>query len=174
MTWFEAEAYCAWLSYQKKQVVRLPIEEEWEYAARGEDGRPFPWGEEFEAQLANTLESELHDTIEAASMPGDVSPFGVMDMAGNVQQWTASQYTPMPDELFPPGPLRVVRGGSFNDTAYGSRTSYRRVLPARLFLSLPRIQSGGWKSLIKPYKTIIYLQPYASLFFLIKYTYITH
>jgi formylglycine-generating enzyme required for sulfatase activity len=133
VTWFEAEAYCAWLSYQKKQVVRLPIEEEWEYAARGEDERPFPWGEGFEAQLANTLESELHDTIEAASMPGDVSPFGVMDMAGNVQQWTASQYTPMPDELFPPGPLRVVRGGSFNDTAYGSRTSYRRAYPPGFF-----------------------------------------
>ncbi len=133
VTAFEAEAYCAWLGNVKNKAIRLPTEEEWEYAARGEDGRPFPWGEVFEPQFVNTLESEQLGTVEAASMPADMSPFGVMDMCGNVQQWTASLYTPLPNEILPPGPLRVARGGSFNDTAFGSRTSYRRPYPPGYF-----------------------------------------
>jgi formylglycine-generating enzyme required for sulfatase activity len=133
LTAFEAEAYCAWMSEQKKKVVRLPTEEEWEYAARSDDGRPFPWGEEFDASLTNTLESDKNDTVDVASNPGDVSPFGVMDMAGNVQEWTASLYQPMPEEIYPSGILRVARGGSFNDTLYGARTSYRRAYPPGFF-----------------------------------------
>jgi formylglycine-generating enzyme required for sulfatase activity len=133
VTLFEAEAYCAWLSYQKKQVVRLPTEEEWEYAARGEDGRPFPWGEVFNASLANTLESERMATVEAGKMDADASPFGVFDMAGNVQEWTSSPYIPLPGEVTPGGKLWVIRGGSYNDTAYGARTSYRRGYPAGFF-----------------------------------------
>jgi formylglycine-generating enzyme required for sulfatase activity len=133
ITWFEAEAYCTWLSVQKKRRVRLPSEEEWEYAARGEDGRPFPWGDEFDPSLANILESDRNDTVEVSSIAGDVSPFGVLDMAGNIQEWTASLYKPMPEESYPPGLLRVARGGSFNDTAYAARASYRRAYPPGYF-----------------------------------------
>ena len=61
------------------------------------------------------------------------SPFEVFDMAGNVQEWTASEYLPLPEERFVNGTLKVVRGGSFNDTAFGSRTSYRRGYPAGYF-----------------------------------------
>ena len=133
ITAYEAEAYCAWLGSVKNKALRLPTEVEWEYAARGDDGRPFPWGEDFDARLANTLEGEISTTVEAASMPIDSSPFGVMDMCGNVQQWTASAYDPMPGERIPPGPSRVARGGSFNDTVFGSRTSYRRGYPPGFF-----------------------------------------
>jgi formylglycine-generating enzyme required for sulfatase activity len=133
VTAYEAEAYCAWLGSVKNKPVRLPTEEEWEYAARGDDGRPFPWGEEFAARMANTVEGELFATVEAASIPGDISPFGVMDMGGNVQQWTSSVYKPLPEETFPSGPLRVVRGGSFNDTVFGARSSYRRAYPPGYF-----------------------------------------
>ncbi len=133
ITVYEAEAYCAWLSTQRKKSIRLPTEEEWEFAARGEDGRPFPWGEEFDASLTNTLETEKNDVVDIASTPGDVSPFGVMDMAGNVEEWTGSSYTPRSGETFPPGELRVARGGSYNDTAYGSRASYRRAYPSGYF-----------------------------------------
>lgn len=129
VTCFEAEAYCRWLSAEKGCRVRLPTEDEWERAARGDDRRPYPWGEVFDPSLANTWESDLRDTVPAASVSGDISPFGVMDMAGNVQEWTASPYTRFPGEVLPEGPLRIVRGGSFNDTAYGSRTSYRRAYP---------------------------------------------
>ena len=133
VTWYEAEAYCNWLAYQKKRPVRLPSEEEWEYAARGDDGRPFPWGEYFDASLTNTLEAERFDTVDVGSLPGDVSPFGVLDMAGNVQDWTASQYTPLAGELVPAQGMCIARGGSFNDRIFGSRTSYRRAYPAGYF-----------------------------------------
>jgi formylglycine-generating enzyme required for sulfatase activity len=135
VTLFEAKAYCAWISYQKKVSARLPAEEEWEYAARGDDGRPFPWGDYFESSRANTLESERMTTVEAGSLSGDTSPFGVVDMAGNVQEWTTSPYTPLPGEVAPGGKLFVARGGSFNDTAYGSRASYRRGYPPGYYFS---------------------------------------
>ncbi len=130
---YEAEAYCAWLSAHKNKTLRLPSEAEWEYAARGDDGRPFPWGEVFDAQLANTSEKEIFDSLDAGSLPGDCSPFGVLDMCGNVQQWTASAYIPQPNEPVPPGTLRVARGGSFNDSVFGSRTSYRHAYPSGFF-----------------------------------------
>lgn len=133
VTMYEAEAYCAWLSYQKKRVIRLPTEEEWEYAARGDDGRPYPWGDEFDASRTNTLESERMATVATGSLDGDASPFGVLDMAGNVQEWTSSVYTILPGEIAPEQKMFVVRGGSFNDTAYGSRTSYRRGYPPGYF-----------------------------------------
>jgi formylglycine-generating enzyme required for sulfatase activity len=133
VTAYEAEAYCAWLSAVKNKAIRLPTEAEWEYAARSDDGRPFPWGEEFAPGLANTSEKELFDSVDAGSLPGDASPFGLLDMCGNVQQWTASSYAPKAGEVYPPGPLRVARGGSFNDTTFGSRTSYRRAYPPGYF-----------------------------------------
>lgn len=133
VTVFEAEAYCAWLSAQKNRKVRLPTEDEWERAARGEDERPFPWGDEFDPKLTNTNESGYHDTTPVADTPGDVSPYEILDMAGNVQEWTTSLYQPLPDEACPPGPLRVARGGSFNDTAFAARTSYRRAYPPGFF-----------------------------------------
>jgi formylglycine-generating enzyme required for sulfatase activity len=129
VTWFEAQAYCAWLSAETKQIVRLPTEQEWEWAARGEDSRPFPWGESFDPTITNTLESNLRDTVTAGSLAADVSPFGVLEMGGNVQEWVASEYVPVAGESFALGPLRVARGGSFNDTIYGARTSYRRAYP---------------------------------------------
>ena len=135
VSWYEADAYCNWLSFYKKKVIRLPNEPEWEFSARGEDGRPYPWGEEFDPAFSNTLESERFDTVEAASIEADVSPYHVHDTAGNVQQWTSGIYTPMPNENYPPGVLYIARGGSFNDTAFGSRVSYRRAYPPGYFFS---------------------------------------
>jgi iron(II)-dependent oxidoreductase len=135
VTWYEVEAYCNWLSFIKKKTIRLPLEQEWEYAARGSDGRPYPWGEEFDAAITNTLETGIFDTVEAASRQADSSPFDVHDMAGNVQEWTSSEYTPLAGETFPLGILRVARGGSFNDTSFGSRTSYRRAYPPGYYFS---------------------------------------
>jgi len=73
ITAYEAEAYCTWLGEIKSNSVRLPTEMEWEYAARGDDARPFPWGEEFHMTFANTAEGERFSTSEAASMVHDVS-----------------------------------------------------------------------------------------------------
>lgn len=133
ITYYEAEAYCNWLGFAKKTPARLPTEEEWERAARSEDTRPFPWGEEFDPTRTNTLESETGTTVPAGSLVGDASPFGIHDMAGNVQEWTTSLYNPLPDEQFPRATLYVARGGSFDDTSYAARTSYRRGYPAGYF-----------------------------------------
>ncbi len=129
VTAFEAEAYCNWLGAQKNRTVRLPTEAEWEKAARGDDSRPWPWGEVFGADVANTYEHNVVGTLEVGSFPGDVSPLGVMDLGGNTQDWTSGAYAPAAREALPGGPLRVARGGSWNDTAYGARTSFRHVYP---------------------------------------------
>jgi len=133
VTAYEAEAYCAWLGNVKNQSARLPTEEEWEYTARGEDGRAFPWGDGFIRTFANVVEGEHFALLDAGNTHQDSSPFGVMDMCGNAQQWTSSAYAPYPKENVPPGPLCVARGGSFNDTAFGARTSYRRGYPPGFF-----------------------------------------
>jgi formylglycine-generating enzyme required for sulfatase activity len=133
VTFYEAEAYCHWLSDEKKRRVRLPTEAEWERAARGDDERPFPWGQEFDSRFTNTHESGRKRTSPVGDTPGDLSPFGLSNMAGNVQEWTTSLYTLLPGEVCPPGPLYVARGGSFNDTAYAARVSYRRPYPLGYF-----------------------------------------
>ena len=125
VTKFEAEAYCAWVGAIKNQSVRLPTEEEWEYAARGEDGRAFPWGDSFVKTFANVVENEHLSLMDAGSHVQDSSPFGVMDMCGNAQQWTSSIYTPHPKEPVPSGVLRVARGGSWLDSADRVRPSAR-------------------------------------------------
>jgi len=133
VTAYEAEAYCAWLGDIKNISPRLPTEFEWEYAARGDDARAFPWGDTFIKTFANVVEGEHAALLDAGNMVHDSSPFGVMDMCGNAQQWTSSEYTPVKGESVPPGSLRVARGGSYNDTAFGARTSYRRGYPAGFF-----------------------------------------
>lgn len=129
VTWYEAEAYCKWLGAEKNCRVRLPTEEEWEKGARGEDGRLWPWGEEFSSRRANTYEHGVERLVDAGSLIADKSPFGLMDMSGNAQDWTSSSYTSLVGEEFPSTELRIARGGSWNDTAFGARASFRHVYP---------------------------------------------
>jgi formylglycine-generating enzyme required for sulfatase activity len=126
---YEAEAYCNWLGSQKNRLIRLPTEEEWEKAARGTDGRLWPWGNDFDPKWANTYEYGAVDTLPAEHLPTDVSPFELRDMGGNVQEWTSSPYRPQPGEDVLDRDLRVARGGSWNDTAFGARASFRHVHP---------------------------------------------
>ncbi|MGV8899317.1 MAG: formylglycine-generating enzyme family protein [Burkholderiaceae bacterium] len=86
----DANAYAAWLSRRTGQVWRLPIEPEWEKAARGVDGRYFPWGWKFAPARLNSHDAGPSDTAPVGRYPADASPYGVLDGAGQVFEWTAS------------------------------------------------------------------------------------
>jgi formylglycine-generating enzyme required for sulfatase activity len=124
VTWYEAQAYARWLSETVGREVRLPTEEEWEKAARGIDGRRYPWGNAFDAARCNTDEGGIgHTTAAGQYSPAGDSVYGAADMAGNVWEWTASWHDV--EKTF-----RVLRGGSWGYLELRARCSFRdRDLP---------------------------------------------
>jgi len=106
----DATAYAQWLSTQTGKYWRLPTEVEWELAARGLDGRAYPWGNTFNPAKANTADLGPHDTLPVGSFPRGASPFGVLDMAGQVYEWTTT-----PGEK---GRM-TVKGGAWDDRGCG-------------------------------------------------------
>ncbi|MEK6221764.1 MAG: formylglycine-generating enzyme family protein [Chloroflexota bacterium] len=96
VTWQDAENFCKW------NDCRIPSEEEWEKAARGTDGRTYPWGDEIDENLANA-ETEYESTTPVDHYPAGISPYGVWDMIGNIWEWTDSQLKAR----------YVLRGGSW-------------------------------------------------------------
>jgi len=92
VSWQDAIAYVRWLAVQTGQVWRLPSEAEWEKAARGTAGRIYPWGDQFEASRCNTSEGGKNATTPVGNYPSGASPYGALDMAGNVWEWTGSVF----------------------------------------------------------------------------------
>jgi formylglycine-generating enzyme required for sulfatase activity len=97
VSFHDVAAFCRWATEVTGLPVRLPTETEWEKAARGADGRLYPWGRKWEAGRCNSSESKLSDTVPVHrfSPQGD-SPYGVTDIAGNAQEWCASLFGPYP------------------------------------------------------------------------------
>jgi formylglycine-generating enzyme required for sulfatase activity len=120
--WNDAVGYAAWLSERTGHLWRLPSEEEWEKAARGTDGRVYPWGNTFDKTLCNTGESGIKGTTPIGKYPRGAGPYGTLDQAGNVWEWTTSLYDNTSDR-------RVLRGGSWDDGASWARAAYRGRLP---------------------------------------------
>ncbi len=154
VTWYEAMAFCRWLTERLRPHVgaqcaappggweiRLPTEAEWEKAARGADGRTWPWGNEWEEGQANTWEAGLKQTSPVGILPRGDSPYGVADMVGNVWEWTLSLWGPdwrRPAFGYPYRPgdgredtspgddvARVVRGGSWDSLQEDARCAGR-------------------------------------------------
>ncbi|WAX76819.1 formylglycine-generating enzyme family protein [Streptomyces sp. KMM 9044] len=120
VAWEAATASCRWLGERLGLDARLPTEDEWERAARGDDVREFPWGQEYRTGLANLVDLGIGTTMPAGSFPDGASPFGVLDMAGNADEWTSTLCAPCPGAPAEvPGTedwafdRHVTRGGAF-------------------------------------------------------------
>lgn len=106
----DARAYAAWLSARSGKAWRLPGALEWEKAARGTNGRRFPWGNEFDPARLNSQDLGPFDTLPVSQYPAGASPYGMMDAAGQIFEWTDS----------PGNPGRfLVKGGSWDDKGCG-------------------------------------------------------
>jgi formylglycine-generating enzyme required for sulfatase activity len=140
VTWFEARAYCAWLSAQTGGVVTLPTEAEWEAAARGGEGREYAYGPAFDPARGNTFETHVRRTTPVGVFPGGQTPEGIADLSGNVWEWTSTiwgERLNQPDFAYPydandgredpanATARRVLRGGSWLLNADYARAAFR-------------------------------------------------
>lgn len=140
----DAEAYIEWLNKKTGMDLRLPTEAEWERAARGEDGRLFPWGNLFDSWRCNTAEGFKKGTTPVDFYsPGGDSPYGVADMIGNVREWTQSPFMPYPYDLQATANNDkakgrfVVRGGAWYYTRKLARCAAREgIMENHLFPSI--------------------------------------
>ncbi len=131
VSWEDAKEYCLWLTERDGIKYRLPSEAEWEHAARGNDNRLFPWGNSWDETLAHGDRKKVNSpvAINAFINTRDSSPYNVFAMAGNVREWTNSDFAPYPnskreakeDDL----KCKVIRGGSFDVEPNGLRNSFR-------------------------------------------------
>ncbi len=142
VTWEQAAAYCAWAGR------RLPTEQEWEKAARGENGQFYPWGDGAAISEVANFRLFQEGTTEVGSYERNTSPYGAKDMAGNVAEWTDSFYrthyrnllveltaTPEPSSLYRGG-VHVIRNGAWNDTDETRlRGAYRYAAPNQGYFS---------------------------------------
>lgn len=133
VNWYEAMAFCHWLSEKLGYTVQLPTEEQWERATRGTDGRNYPWGEEYRSGYANINETldegglyYLDQATAVGLYPQGGSPEGVLDLAGNVWEWCLNKFRNPEDIDLPGTGSRVLRGGAWRYGSDIARASSRR------------------------------------------------
>lgn len=131
VSWYEAAAFCRWLAAKSGKLYRLPTEAEWEKAARGTDGRRYPWGNTWDAARCNNKQSGPGKTTPVGQYPEGDSPYGVSELVGQVYEWCNSRYSAYPyraddgREEEAGDDVRILRGGSWNDEAGWCRCGFR-------------------------------------------------
>jgi formylglycine-generating enzyme required for sulfatase activity len=125
VSWYEALAFCAWLSETSGRKVTLPTEQQWQRAAQGDDWRPYPWGEAQPTEALCNWNRNVDETTPVDGYPAGASSFGVMDMSGNVWEWCLTGWlsgTVAADSEEP----RLLRGGSWSsDSPLSLRANHR-------------------------------------------------
>jgi formylglycine-generating enzyme required for sulfatase activity len=145
VSWYEAVAFCRWLGQSLRVDIRLPTEQQWEKAARGEDGREYPWGDGYLAGAANINETvdnigpnNQDQTTAVGLYPQGGSPSGGQDMSGNVWEWCLNKdNTQASVETDSSGDERVLRGGSWLGSPEDARSALR-------FRFYPGFQDGNF------------------------------
>jgi formylglycine-generating enzyme required for sulfatase activity len=143
ISWYEARAFCAWLTANREynphgHTYRLPDEEEWEYAARGAEMNNYPWGFEMPDDEHANIDNQHQGTTTVGCFPQGATPDGILDLAGNVWEWTSSVYAHYPidsvdnhESLDQPRQKQfVVRGGGWYSTSSDILTTHRFHLSA--------------------------------------------
>lgn len=118
VSWFEAVAFCRWLSSESGENIMLPTEQQWQRAAQGDDGRAFPWGNTWDSDKCNNfVDNEgigIGQTTPVTQYPAGVSPYGVMDMSGNAWEWCLTSYEE-DNDVNGNVTYRVLRGGAWSN-----------------------------------------------------------
>lgn len=126
ISWYEAIAFCQWMSFKTGENITLPTEQQWQWASQGSEGYEYPWGNTFDKNRCNTSESGIRRTTPVTQYEGKVdSPFGVVDMSGNVWKWCLTEYVTESGDLRE-DKFNVLRGGSWNSDKSLAENFYRR------------------------------------------------
>lgn len=162
ISWYEAVAFCLWLSDETEENIMLPNEAQWQYAAQGNEGFKYPWGNDWDPACCNNKETggflsvfkskpEGHGkytTPVTAYKDKGESSFGVVDMSGNVQEWCVTDYEKQTDDFRTIATYRVLRGGSWSSGQDLTQTTYR-------FKDTPlaRNQNNGFRLVLRDSRT---------------------
>jgi formylglycine-generating enzyme required for sulfatase activity len=162
VSWHDAVAYCSWLAEATGRPYRLPSEAEWEKGARGTDGRIYPWGNVWDKDKCNTSEGNRGSTTPVGAYPQGASPYGLLDMSGNVWEWTSSLWGTdffNSDFKYPYDPKdgrenlqasdkirRVLRGGAFL-----SSQKYARCASRNHYNPISRFRYDGFRVAAAPF-----------------------
>ena len=123
VSWYEAIAFCLWLSDATNEKIMLPTDYQWQHAAQEYDGRVYPWGNDWNSALCKSSVDEngiaRTTAVNAFEGKGD-SPFGVVDMAGNIWEWCLTDYENKSNDMNSTARYRVLRGGSWNSSDMAS------------------------------------------------------